>query len=697
MEQRLKTIAKTLWPEIETLSGLEYATGLYNVTGFLYTTPLVLVGLGWLIAATDLALIRAEWPVLCFLLVLLFVFEWLHFYFFVEITPGIYSDWQASLTSVIIWSAALIFGYTSLWLAVLHGSIYYARRWWKSPSTERRWSGARNFNFNLVEILTSLVALTLYVHWAGNTAPDSAFPLPGLTFDSVLPAFLATLVWWLLPALIWVPLLIYFERFRAFDLTTDSRRAFLRFWASALGWPILVSPFAVLAAGLYVQNGVGGYLFFVSGLLLASWLAHHLSQAVERSQQRSRELEKLEQLGRAILNATPDASTLPDILDEHISNMFPLSSIVIHIERSPLFPTQTLFSHRAQGALVPLEHLQVSGSAWEWLRSTSEAHYFLPGKALPWGEEPISDAVVVAPILDVESTETIGGIILSQSWHPDTIPSLIPAVQSLAAQVASALHRADVHVQTLDHQRVEQELALAWQIQESFLPDNLPQVSGWQLAATLEPARETSGDFYDIIPLTDSRLGILIADVADKGMGAALYMAVSRTLIRTYATEFDTQPELALRAANRRIMEDTRADLFVSVFYGVLDATTGTLTYCNAGHNPPYFVSTQNGRETLTLTKTGMALGVIEDATWEQRTIHLAAGDLLVLYTDGVTDADNGQGGFFGEERLLETILNHCGRSAQEMQDALMVEVHKFVGDAPQFDDITLMMIKREN
>ncbi|MFL7868424.1 MAG: PP2C family protein-serine/threonine phosphatase [Anaerolineales bacterium] len=696
MEERLKTIAKTFWPEIETLSGLDYATGLYNVAGFLYTAPLALAGLGWLIAVTDLALIRAEWPILCLLLVLLFVFEQLHFYFFVEITPGSYSDWQASLTSVIIWSAALIFGYTSLWLAVLHGITFYGRRWWKFPSAERRWSSARNFTFNLVEILTSLVALTLYAYWAGNTAPEGVFPLPGLTFASVLPAFLATIVWWLLPALIWVPLLIYLERFRASALTKDSRRAFLKFWAGALGWPILVGPFAVLAAGLYVQNGVGGYLFFISGLVLASWLAHHLSQAVERSQQRSRELENLEQLGRAILNAPPDASALPDVLKENIPNMFPLGSIVIHIERGTLFTAQTLLSHRAQGALVPLEHLQISGSAWEWLRRTPKAQYFLPGKALPWGEEPISDAVVLAPILDVESSEPIGGIMLSQSWHPDTIPSLIPALQSLAAQVASALHRAKVYAQTLDHQRVEQELALAWQIQESFLPDDLPQVPGWQLAATLEPARETSGDFYDIIPLAEGKLGLLIADVADKGTGAALYMAVSRTLIRTYAAEFATHPELVLGAANRRIMTDTRADLFVSVFYGILDATTGALTYCNAGHNPPYFVSTRNDRETLKLTKTGMALGVVEDATWEQRTIHLAAGDLLVLYTDGVTDADNGQSGFFGEERLLEAVLKHCECSAQEIQAALVAEVHKFVGDAPQFDDITLMVIKRE-
>jgi NarL family two-component system response regulator LiaR len=248
-----------------------------------------------------------------------------------------------------------------------------------------------------------------------------------------------------------------------------------------------------------------------------------------------------------------------------------------------------------------------------------------------------------------------------------------------------------------DYQKVGQELALAWEIQASFLPDVLPDVSGWQLAATLEPARETSGDFYDFIPLPNGRLGIVVADVADKGMGAALYMALSRTLIRTYAVEYDTQPDLALSAVNRRILIDTHANLFVTVFYGILDPISGTLTYCNAGHNPPYLLNAQNRDSVQVLGRTGVPLGVFEDMTWQQGAVQLVPGDVLVLYTDGITEAQDRQEMFFGKERLLKIAQANLGHSAQGIHEALITEVHEFVGDVPQFDDITLMVVVRDS
>ncbi len=174
-------------------------------------------------------------------------------------------------------------------------------------------------------------------------------------------------------------------------------------------------------------------------------------------------------------------------------------------------------------------------------------------------------------------------------------------------------------------------------------------------------------------------------------------MALSRTLIRTYAVEYDTQPELTLSAANRRILTDTRAGLFVTVFYGVLDPSSGELIYCNAGHNPPYLLSSRNGNAIQELDKTGVPLGILDDGTWQQGTAHLAPGDVLLLYTDGITEAQNAQEAFFDEERLREIVRASAGRSALDIQDGLIAQVDAFVGDAPQSDDITLMVVVRRS
>jgi sigma-B regulation protein RsbU (phosphoserine phosphatase) len=257
-----------------------------------------------------------------------------------------------------------------------------------------------------------------------------------------------------------------------------------------------------------------------------------------------------------------------------------------------------------------------------------------------------------------------------------------------------ALRRLQKQLQDAN-KKMARELTLAGEVQTSFLPRELPDIPGWQLSVTLRPARETSGDFYDVNLLPNGRLGILVADVVDKGVGAALFMALSWILIRTYAPEYPTQPELVLSAVNRRILKDTNANQFVAVFYGILDPATGTLAYCNAGHVPPYLLSTQSDDAIQTLRRTGPPLGILEDVTWEQGVVQLALGDILVLYTDGITDAEDEKGTFFGQERLLGSVQANLGRSAQEMQDALMAEVHEFVGDTPQFDDIALMVLVR--
>jgi sigma-B regulation protein RsbU (phosphoserine phosphatase) len=245
------------------------------------------------------------------------------------------------------------------------------------------------------------------------------------------------------------------------------------------------------------------------------------------------------------------------------------------------------------------------------------------------------------------------------------------------------------------NQRMERELALAGKVQASFLPPELEVGAGWQIATMLKPARQTSGDFYDLIPLPNGSLGLLIADVVDKGVSAALFMALSWILIRTYAVEHPTQPGNVLAAVNRRILAEIGSGQFITAFYGILDPATGKLTYCNAGHPPPLLFGAQHSAVGHSLSRTGMALGVVETETWEQGVVELRPGDTLVLYSDGVTEAENEQVVSFGDSRLRANVRASLGRPAQETRDALLAGIRAFSGEALQSDDITVMVVFR--
>ena len=188
-----------------------------------------------------------------------------------------------------------------------------------------------------------------------------------------------------------------------------------------------------------------------------------------------------------------------------------------------------------------------------------------------------------------------------------------------------------------------------------------------------------------------------MADVADKGVGAALYMALARTLIRTYAAEINgsADPAYVLATANRRIMQDTTSNQFVTVFMGVINPSSGTLTYANAGHNPPYLFRAANGDSPESLTLTGMPVGIYEDTTWDQREVAIRAGDVIALYSDGVSEAENHSGEPFGDDRLIAAVGRARRESAESIQRAAFDAVRAFTGDVPPFDDATLMVVRR--
>jgi phosphoserine phosphatase RsbU/P len=256
-----------------------------------------------------------------------------------------------------------------------------------------------------------------------------------------------------------------------------------------------------------------------------------------------------------------------------------------------------------------------------------------------------------------------------------------------------ALQRLQKNLQEANR-RMERQLALAAQVQSSFLPKDIPHIKGWELAVSLLPAQLTSGDFFDMLRLPGGKLGVLIADVVDKGVGAALFMAMSCALLRTYALEHPDQPALVFQAVNQRLMEYTAAHQFVTVFYGVLQPETGLFTGCNAGHNPPLLVNpARPGIQHL--AHSGPPLGILEDERWSEQTVQLAAGDALLLYTDGITESENPAHDFYGLERLEALVQAQAAGPAEAIQQAVLESVRDFTQGAPLSDDIALIVLRR--
>ncbi|HWR65456.1 MAG TPA: GAF domain-containing SpoIIE family protein phosphatase [Bellilinea sp.] len=268
-------------------------------------------------------------------------------------------------------------------------------------------------------------------------------------------------------------------------------------------------------------------------------------------------------------------------------------------------------------------------------------------------------------------------------------------LNSIASSAAVAIENARLYQLAIDKGRLERELQLAHEVQVNLLPVELPQFAGWEFAARWDPAYEVAGDFYDLQPTEKNRVCAVVADVSDKGMAAALYMAISRTIIRASVLHTSSLSE-GIRQANQLICQDSHSGMFVTVFYGQLNPTTGTFTYVNAGHNPPLHYSAANHKLTR-LTRTGMALGVDESAQFVQHSIKMAPDDFILLYTDGVTEAFNLTNQAFGEKRLEDILLEHRHPNAAELVDHIVDSVKQFSQRDHPSDDLTLVVLLRRD
>jgi len=270
-------------------------------------------------------------------------------------------------------------------------------------------------------------------------------------------------------------------------------------------------------------------------------------------------------------------------------------------------------------------------------------------------------------------------------------------------QIEEVLARVETHLtlyqlrQQLENanRKMSHELTLAGEIQRSFLPLELPELDGWDVAAQLHPAQETSGDFFDFRLRSDQNVELLIADVVDKGVTAALIMAFSWSIFRTYAEKYPEKPNQVIHAVNHRIIQDThQSTQFLTVFYAVLNPATGKLIYCNAGHPHPLLFR-GGGHQTIQQPgKTGTPLGLFDQNNWEPGEAQLAHGDVLVLYTDGVVEAQNSAGEFFGEAGLVQSAQTHLTKPAEQIASAIVEDLRLFMDGKAVADDVALMVLK---
>ena len=275
-------------------------------------------------------------------------------------------------------------------------------------------------------------------------------------------------------------------------------------------------------------------------------------------------------------------------------------------------------------------------------------------------------------------------------------------MDDLERTIEKAIKQIDfVHQSQKEHKKLEgleKDLAAANQIQQFILPREFPpfpDVSDkLDISASMEAAKDIGGDFYDFFRIDDDHIALVIGDVCGKGIPAALFMAVSRTFIRSVGMQYEHVGE-CITNVNRLLASSSVEYMFVTVFYAIYDIRTGILTYCNGGHNPPYLLHADGTTEQLPMTQNAM-VGAYKRIIFKESTLQLEQGDTLVMFTDGVTEAMNPAREMFGIKRLDGILRGQTDKSCQQMIESIKTGISDFVGDEEQSDDITMLLLKRK-
>ncbi|MBN1202026.1 MAG: SpoIIE family protein phosphatase [Anaerolineae bacterium] len=423
-------------------------------------------------------------------------------------------------------------------------------------------------------------------------------------------------------------------------------------------------------------------------------------------EQRTRALISLQDIGQALISST-DLVDLADQVCRRVHDLCGADRAILYFRRVPGRAEvlavsgwdPALIHQQFDADFVFQAALDVIPSSFNrWPPGIPPRSPDIEGAALRAG--------LSVPLIAQE--EAVGLMIVHTTFKPRFEPGEVALLQTFANQAALAIQRADLiedlrakiiqleaaQAELAQKERMERELELARQVQQSVLPRTFPQVPGYCFAACNEPARQVGGDFYDVILLDNDYFGVAIADVSDKGMPAALYMALTRSLLLAEARR-ERSPRAVLSSVNRLLLELGEPNMFVTVFYGVVECSTRRLTYTRAGHDRPVLLRQDSAKE---LSGQGAALGLLEPEMLPlfEEQIDLAPGDRLVLYTDGLTDVTSPTGQLFDRGRLIHLLQSYGDMSPDELCAATFDDLTDYQGGTQQFDDMTMLVVQIE-
>ncbi|MDP9361451.1 MAG: PP2C family protein-serine/threonine phosphatase [Acidobacteriota bacterium] len=411
----------------------------------------------------------------------------------------------------------------------------------------------------------------------------------------------------------------------------------------------------------------------------------HLRRAVQ-------ELSVLNDLARAIGGSLQPDQVMKTIINSSLKAVNAQQGMITLVDHDPAHPSETLVRANVSSSNVTVFHLTHALLGWMQLNqmplviSNPESDARFTG--VTWDSELRS--LLCVPLMVKSQMKGILTVYNKKTGDSfDSGDERLLAI--IASQSAQVIENARLYEEERAFARMREQVQLAVQVQEHLLPQAAPQIPGYDIAGKSIAAQEIGGDYFDFVPMPDGRSAICLGDVSGKGLPASLLMANVQATIRLLASLGISAAETMARA-NSLLCRSTPPEKFVTFFFSILDPVRHTMAFCNAGHNPPLLFSASGHSD---LRTSGLVLGMIDGHPYKEGSVTLAPGDVVVIYSDGVTEAVNSMDEEFGEERLIEIARLHRHESAASMLSSIIAAVLQHCGTQPQYDDMTLVIVKR--